>query len=75
MTDSRDELKEWDRPPVTCPIGDREDCKHFHIERGHAGCISDFNDESEFFCQHPDLDEEIEDEYCPILAEEMEEGG
>lgn len=48
--------------PLTCPIGKLDNCEHLHVES-----------EEEFWCEHSDLDEEIEEEYCPILAERFME--
>lgn len=44
--------------PTICPIGDREDCKHLHIES-----------EDECWCEHPEHDGSNED-YCPIKEDE-----
>ena len=68
-----DERFDYDEPPVICPIGDREECKFFK----HTGCRGSsryFCDDVEFWCEHPDLDDDIKEEYCPIIVEQaMEE--
>ena len=46
----------------TCHIRDLE-CKFYKV-------VS----EDEAWCNHPDLNPTIEQEYCPILAQEMEDG-
>jgi hypothetical protein len=48
--------------PTTCYIGDIEDCKYFHIES-----------EDEAWCEHPDLDMDIDREYCPRIVERIME--
>jgi len=44
---------------ATCHIADRE-CKHYKVES-----------EDEAYCNHPDLDQDIVNEYCPIIVEEI----
>jgi len=52
-----------DRPPVTCPVGERDDCPHFVQE----GKDSDPN-ECEWYCNHKDIaeDEHADQVGCPL---------
>ena len=61
-----DERYDYDPLPVTCPIGDRQDCEYFKLAGGCRNC-----DDMEWYCQHPELDEEIVEEYCPIIVENI----
>jgi hypothetical protein len=74
---SEDDVFDREPPVIICPIGNRENCKHFWYERTgrHARGLSIYaiNDDSEYYCEHPDLDDEIKGEYCPIMADDMME--
>ena len=54
-----------DRPPVTCPVGERDDCPHFRVDSGSKNLNTD---EMEWHCEHPDLkeDEDAEGVGCPL---------
>jgi len=69
-----DERFDREEAPITCPIGEREDCKFFKFHRGCRGSLRFYYDDSEYWCEHPDLDDDIVKEYCPIIVEQaMEE--
>ena len=59
-----------DRPPLNCPVGERDDCPHFKME---SGCAN--TDEMEWFCEHPDLgkDGDAESQGCPLEWEVEDE--